>query len=239
MTSARIRSQEGFTLIELLAGMAVAMIVLVASFALLDSSVRLTATTQARVDASSRARLALDTMTRELRSQVCLDKAEPIVSAGWSGNVQSVTFYADFSDGSGTIPPQRRTLAYDSSAGTITESVWDGSGTPPATTYNSPPRVSVLLSDVAPDPDTPVDGSGGRPVFQFYKFDASPTPMWMGPLALPLSNADRSAVTKVSLAFGVRRQDAPAGEEPITVLRDDIFVRSADPNLTSSVPTCA
>jgi type II secretory pathway pseudopilin PulG len=239
MTASRARSEAGFTLIELLAGMAIAMVIVLAAFTLMDNSMQLTLHTQSRVDAQSRGRTALDTMVRELRSQVCLDKAPPIVEARWSGDRQILTFYADFSDGSGTVPPQRRVLTYDISDATITESVFDGTGTPPATTYTQPPRVTTLLDDVAPSPDVAPDSSGNRPVFRFYRFDTSPKPLWVGPLNVPLVDADRIAVTKVGIAFGVRGSGAPAADQPLAVLQDDVFVRSADPNLTSPTPTCA
>ena len=239
MSASRARSEAGFTLVELLAGMAIAMVIVLAAFTLMDNSMQVTMRTQSRVDAQTRGRDALETMVRELRSQVCLDKDPPIADARWTGDRQILTFYADFSDGSGTVPPQRRVLTYDVSDATITESVFDGTGTPPATTYSQPPRVSVLAEDVAPSPDVAPDASGNRPVFRFYRFDTSPKPLWVGPLTVPLADSDRVAVTKVGVAFGVRRSGAPASEKPLAVLQDDVFVRSADPNLTSPTPTCA
>jgi type II secretory pathway pseudopilin PulG len=235
----RLRSEAGYTLIELLAGMAISMVVLLAAFELLDSSVTLTHRTEQRVGATQRGRQAMDTMTRALRSQVCLDKTEPIAEGKWNGTVQSVTFYADFSDGSGTTPPQKRVLAYDRAAGTITESVYAGTVSGSTVTYTTPPRVTTLLDDVAPNPDVPVDASGNRPVFRFYKFDTAPKPAWIGPLALPLSATDKAAVTKIAIAFGVRRENGPASEDPMSVQSDEVFVRAADPNITNPTPTCA
>jgi type II secretory pathway pseudopilin PulG len=243
MMSARLRSEEGFTLIELIAGMAIAIVVLLAAFDLLDTTVSLTTKTQARTVATARGRQALDTMERSLRSEVCLDKDHPIVDATWTGGTQTVTFYADFSDGSGAAPPQRHVLAYDSVAGTITDSVYtgvyQGTGNPPTAVYGTAPEVTTLATDVAPDTDVPADASGKRPVFRFYKFDGSTPPQYLGPLALPLSAADSSAVTKVGIAFATRREDAPASDPPLATMQDDVYVRSADPNLTSPTPSCS
>ena len=59
-----------------------------------------------KTDASQRGRLAMDQMTRALRSQVCLDlgsaTARPALEAA---NRNSMTFYTDLSDGS--RPPVR------------------------------------------------------------------------------------------------------------------------------------
>jgi type II secretory pathway pseudopilin PulG len=240
---ARLRSEDGFTLVELLAGMAIAMVILLGAFDLLDTTVSMTVKTQARTEATARGRQALDTMERALRSEVCLDEDQPIVDATWTGGTQTVTFYADFSDGSGAAPPQRHVLAYDSVAGTITESVYtgvyQGTGSPPTAVYATPPDVTTLATDVAPNPDFPADASGRRPVFRFYKFDGSTPPQYVGPLALPLTASDSSAITKVGIGFGTRRADAPASEPPLVVMQDDVYVRSADPNLTSPTPSCA
>jgi hypothetical protein len=99
--------------------------------------------------------------------------------------------------------------------------------------------VTTLATDVAPDTDVPADASGKRPVFRFYKFDGSTPPQYLGPLALPLSAADSSAVTKVGIAFATRREDAPASDPPLATMQDDVYVRSADPNLTSPTPSCS
>jgi hypothetical protein len=182
-------------------------------------------------------------MERSLRSEVCLDKDQPIVDAKWTGGTQTVTFYADFSDGSGTAPPQRHVLAYDSAAGTITETVYtgvyQGTGSPPAAVYNTPPDVTTLATDVAPNTDFPADASGQRPVFRFYKFDGGTPPKFLGPLVLPLAAGDSSAITKVAIAFAIRREDAPVSDEPLATMQDDVYVRSADPNLTSPTPSCS
>ena len=241
--TARLRSEDGFTLIELLAGMAIAMVILLAAFDLLDMTVTFTGKTQARSEATARGRQALDSMERSLRSEVCLDKDQPIVDATWAGGTETVTFYADFSDGSGAAPPQRHVLAYDSVAGTITDTVYtgvyQGTGNPPTAVYNGAPEVTTLATDVTPDADLPPDASGRRPVFRFYKFDGSTPPRFVGPLALPLSTADSSAITKVGIAFATRREGAPASEAPLVTMQDDVYVRSADPNLTSPTPACS
>jgi type II secretory pathway pseudopilin PulG len=243
MTPSRLRADEGFTLVELLIGMAIAMVVLLAAFDLLDTTVSMTAKTQARTEATARGRQALDTMERSLRSEVCLDKDQPIVDAKWTSGTQTVTFYADFSDGSGAAPPQRHVLAYDSGAATITDTVYtgvyQGTGNPPTAVYATPPAVTTLATDVAPNADFAPDASGQLPVFRFYKFDGSTPPKFVGPLALPLTAADSSAITKVAIAFSIRRQNAPASEKPLATMQDDVYVRSADPNLTSPTPSCS
>lgn len=228
-----LRREEGFTLVELLAGLAIAMVVILGAFQVLDASISNTIRTQQRVDAVQRGRQAMDTMTRELRSQVCLGKTASLAE----GKPDSVTFYADFTDGTTGNPPQRRTLTF--SNGTIVEKVEDGTGAPPATQWLTAPRVSTLLEDVGTDASLPAAANGTRPVFRYYSFNQDPVPQLVGPLATPLSATDLAKVVKISINFGVRRSGAPASEAPRTVMQDDVYIRSADPNLPSPSPLCA
>ena len=96
----RLRSQDGFTLPELLTAMAMGTIILLGAFGLLDTAMRRTSETQLKVEATQRGRQALDLVTRQLRSQVCLDTATPAVL---EATPTSVTFYADLSNGSGAV----------------------------------------------------------------------------------------------------------------------------------------
>src|SRR3954452_21928871 len=104
-----IRNQRGFTLIELLIAISVGSVIMLATFAMLDSSVTLTGTTQKRVDATQRGRQAMDTITSQLRSQVCPNAAaSAIVGAGGTGtasNQYSVNFWTFRR--AGAFPPER------------------------------------------------------------------------------------------------------------------------------------
>ena len=79
----QLRSDErGFTLPELLIAMAIGLIVLLAAFMLLDRAV--SARPGRRPPGRlQRGRLAMELITRQLRSQVCLgDATEPITAGG-------------------------------------------------------------------------------------------------------------------------------------------------------------
>src|SRR4051812_35490512 len=105
----RLRAQQGFTVIEMVVAMTIGLVVLTATFTLLDSTVRLNSGVLSKTDAMQRGRQAMDTLTQQLRSQVCLDYAHSAVISG--ATATSVTFYADFSkDGK---PPVKRTITFD------------------------------------------------------------------------------------------------------------------------------
>ncbi len=123
-------SEAGFTIIELLAAMVVGLMVLMAAFMLLDHATSASNRLSDRQDAVQRGRQALELMTRQLRSQVCLgDTTEPITY----GDGNAVRFYADLSDGSRKRPAAE--LKYDPAAKTITESACSGVGTYPTLTF--------------------------------------------------------------------------------------------------------
>lgn len=111
------------TLMELITAISVGMIVMLAMFALLDNTVRMNTNMMSKTDAMQRGRIAMDVMTQELRSQVCLENlAGPAIVPGASA--ETVEFYSDFSEGDGTVPPTKRKLAYDRSTGSITTAIY-------------------------------------------------------------------------------------------------------------------
>ena len=71
-----IRRDQGFTLVELMIGMGIGLIVIAGGMTILDSTLRISRTTQGRVDTAQRGRIAMETLTRTLRSQVCLSATD-------------------------------------------------------------------------------------------------------------------------------------------------------------------
>jgi type II secretory pathway pseudopilin PulG len=225
--------EDGFTITEVLAAMAIGMIVIVAAFTILEVSVRTTVRTQDRVDTVQRGRNAMDVITQQMRSQICLGKVASLVEA----KNDSVTFYADLTDGSTGRPPQRRTLTYAS--GKITEKVEAGTGMPPTTQWLTAPKLNALLNDATRDPAVPAAADGTQPIFRYYAFTRDPVPQLVGPLATPVAASVLPSIVKISVAFGVRRTGSPTTEAAGTVMHDDVYIRSADPNLPSPSPLCA
>src|SRR4051794_2955633 len=97
-----VRREEGFTLTEVLAAMAVAMIVSLAAFSLVEVVMKRVGETAARVETTQRARTALDDLTRELRSQVCVTRSDPTLMTSarsiYSATATQIVFFADLSD---------------------------------------------------------------------------------------------------------------------------------------------
>jgi prepilin-type N-terminal cleavage/methylation domain-containing protein len=73
----RLNSERGMTLPEVMVTMVISMILSLATFALVDVTMRQTGEISDRVDGVQRGRVAMDLMTRQLRSQVCLGASAP------------------------------------------------------------------------------------------------------------------------------------------------------------------
>ena len=222
-----LRDERGFTLTETLAGMAVALVVLLAAFALLDSTIQLTSRTQGRVEAVARGRQAMDVITRQLRSQVCVSASQPSMI---SADGRSVTFWGDL--GTGTAAPQRRVLTYSpTGGGSITEQVF-------ATAAATPTSTTTLLTDVTPSPDVPAAG-GSTPIFRYYAYDSQTPPRPEQQLSAPVSAALIPTTARVTIDFAVRPTGASAASSRDAIFADEVFFRSTDPNVANPTPQCS
>jgi Tfp pilus assembly protein PilV len=213
--------QSGFTLIELLVACLVGMIILLASFTMLDSSVVLTGKVTDRVDRTQRARVAMEQITRDLRSQVCPSAAVPALIEGQD---YSVKFYSYMR--SGQFVPDIREISWDTNTNSLIEKRWAGSGASPYTTWpSSPTTTRTLLSDVQPPPSN-------APIFAYYPTGGSTA------YSAPLSSANLGATSKVSITFRTYAQSKNIAGPTIT-LQNEVFARTADPNAASTTPLCA
>jgi type II secretory pathway pseudopilin PulG len=217
--------EDGFTLPEVLVASIVGFIVLAAVLGLLESTLRLSGDVMAKTDAMQRGRLAMDRVTQQLRSQICLDVNVPAIE---SGTDRSVTFYADF--GAGDKPVEKRVLELN--AGNITERIYaDTAPGPPYVFPGTPTRTNTVLENAAQQP--------GVPFLRYYAFPTNaavrePTQE----LAVPLLPASTGRVAKIEVAFVSRPTGANNDKNGVT-LRDQVVVRHADPNLATPDPTCA
>ena len=126
----RASDERGFTIIELMVAMSVGMVVLLAAFMLLDRSFTASGQIADRQEALQRGRQAMELITRQLRSQVCVvvppatTFSPPVV-----GGQDNVTFYGSLSESSQSVTSERSPSTRPD-AGSITQSVITGSRTP-------------------------------------------------------------------------------------------------------------
>lgn len=216
------REESGFTLVELVLACGIGTIILLATFMMLDSSVVLTGKVTDRVDRTQRARLAMEQITRELRSQAC-----PSAGTGAlvDGQDYSVTFYAFL--GTGAFVPDRLQILWDTNTNSIIEKKWAGSGTAPNTTWAATPTQRTLLTDVKPPPSN-------APMFAYYVSGGS------SPLSTPLSAANLTSTSKITVSFLTYASGKSTTGTSLT-LQDEVFSRTADPSGTTgtTAPECA
>ena len=90
----------------------------------------------------------------------------------------------------------------------------------------------MLAKNVVPD--------GGQPLFRYYAYARGAAAARRSQLVNPVAAADPGAIAQIELAFVAQAapRDRLATRASIT-MRDDVFVRSANPNDPAPYPICA
>jgi prepilin-type N-terminal cleavage/methylation domain-containing protein len=223
-----VRDERGFTMVELLVVMMSLGVIVAGAMSLMQIVVRQGNGVATRTDAMQRGRLVLDDVTRQLRSQVCLNEGTGSLVAG---SQDSVTFYADLSDGTGV--PARRTLTYEPTTRRIRETVYQGTRQTtfgPVSFPTQPTRDRILLSGVVRD--------GSAPFFTYYRFGSTNPPRPSVLLAVPLSAGNLGLAARIQVRFAVQPHGGGTDPRAATSVQDDVFLRTSNPNATSPNPTC-
>jgi prepilin-type N-terminal cleavage/methylation domain-containing protein len=234
--------QDGMTLPEVLVTITIAMIISLAAFALIDTVMRLTGEVQASVDTTQRGRRAMDDMTRELRSQVCVTRTDVTMSdarAIFAATSNSITFFADLSDESYTQSavetlqgPTLRTLEVTDSklTETVTTGVFDDAAPDGARFNGGATSKRELLTTIQP--------LSGTPVFRYFAFDTDKkTTRELNPGTGALSETQLEEIARIEVAFRVN-PTAKAAKRGWTDFKNDVYVRIADPNAEEPRPEC-
>ena len=230
----RLRSQAGFTLPELIVAMAIGMATVLAVYAVLDTSIKQSNNIAGRVNATQRGRIAMDTITRQLRSQVCFS---PVVPALINATNNSVRFHTDLSDGA--RPIAQHEITFDPIARTLTERSWAGVVAGGVVTFPALTRNRQILSEVTTRP------APNAAIFRYYAYNVPPVTVPPTPprpsvlLPTPLSATDLARVAKIDMGFTTLPPNARPSPAASVTLQNEIYVRVADPNDPAPTPTCA
>jgi hypothetical protein len=236
----RFREEAGMTLMELLTAITVGMIVMLAMFALLDGTVRMNTNAMAKTDAMQRGRLALDVMTQELRSQVCLENLAGPAIVPNTTTANTVEFYSDFSEGDGTVPPTKRRLSYDPTTGDVTTKIYttDDPEPTPGDFPAAPTATHLRLENAALQRD---EGGAEIPFLRYYAYrwidlaDGTKRPEATLPLTPPIDANEARRVARIDVTLVAR----PAGNDDSKKgvnLTDQVMARHSDPNLAKWDP---
>jgi Tfp pilus assembly protein PilW len=216
MTARRLRGDAGFTLPELLTTMWIAMVVLLAGFALLEFVMKRATETEQRVEATQRGRIAMDVITRSVRSAVCLDaNTPPIVD----GTPTQLTFYTDLGNSTASSLPEKHVLTFNSTAQEITESVSQPIAGKPVT-WKTPTTRKIL---------TGVTQDGTSPIFQYFPYDPTRSAT-LAALGTPLTTAGNlNKVARITISY--RTVPLRNARAAVAVpLADDVYLRVVNPN---------
>jgi len=226
--------QRGFTLVELLTAISIGMIVLMAAFMVLDRTISASSQIADRSEALQRGRQAMSTITRELRSAVCVGTTVPIVA----GTDNTVTFYADLTDDGPTIanPIKQRQLSWSSTTNTITETVTPSAGTYPSLTFTGTATSTPLLTNVQQILDPP--SNTPRAIFSFWGYQTGTTNGTLVKLGTPLSSTDLGRVALVKVGFRSFAARPLSNDKNSTVLENDVYTRTAVPTELQGTPEC-
>jgi prepilin-type N-terminal cleavage/methylation domain-containing protein len=250
----RLRNHDGMTLPELLVAMVIGMIVSLAAFSLIETTMRRTADTSSRVDTTQRGRVAMDFVTRELRSQVCVQATAPVMTddrAIYAATPTSVTFFSDLSDesfraGNTIKAPELRSISLET--GKLIERRWAGvaTGTAALPTYSyagypgTPTATRVLIDDAS---TSEVTTTGAAPlVFRYWVYDTTVAPPKLIELdtRAGVTVPQATLIAQIDIAFRANRARGKATDRGASVFEDTVFTRIADPNNTTNPsPVCA
>ena len=195
MTRARLREENGFTLVELLAAMVVGSVVLFAVLGLLDRVVRIQARTVDQIETTDRGRVAIDRISQQLGSRICLGRPSLVAADG-----NSVEFYASLAPETAGVQlvAQRRRLTFSGAA--IGEEMWTSN--PPQAAPNVPPAATTTPT-ISRQLVAGVGQLGTTPVFRYYANEGDPArPTQL--LATPLSAGDLRRAVLVDVTFTAR-----------------------------------
>lgn len=237
MTRARHSDERGFTLIEMLVASSIGVILLLAAFMLLDRSFSSSASIADRQDGLQRGRQAMELMTRQLRSQVCVvvppatSYSAPVASAA----PLAVIFYGSLSESSTSV--EKRTLTFDpTGTGTITQNVI--TGTPntvyPQMAFNGAGTTTTLLTNVK----QAVSGGSNLPVFRYYRYKPGAPVGDLEELSAPVATANLPSIALIKIAFRSYAARPISKDNDATQLEDDVFIRISDSSEAQETPQC-
>jgi prepilin-type N-terminal cleavage/methylation domain-containing protein len=208
------RGQDGFTLPELLVAMAAGIVVLLGLSAIMIAVMHQTQRTFTKVDATRQARTALANIENEAHS-ACVGAATPIQAGSTADSLSFLSFYGT----SANPTPVWHQITFSSTAGTLTDSSYDVSGTGPDWTQGSLISTTTLLGNVTRQ-------TGSVPVFQYFAYtpeytDAGGDVYWTipdGSNTVPVTDATLAAAP-LATASGLSATDAGNAVEVLVNLQ--------------------
>lgn len=259
------RDERGMTLVELLVGVGGGTVVLLGAYAAMQVALQAQTRTEDRIDATSRGRLGMERITRDIRSQQCLPGAtagenSPAMIIATDRALEFYTSVTQARDSAQLI--ERRRLEWTPvnantrgfgdggvQVGDIVETVWtqrENVG-PPYEFPSTPTQRSVVAQDVQQQtPTTPIfqyfgydPGDIGRPSNTAMPLVAAATDARLNPQGRPrVSDENVPAIVMIEVRFAARARRGNVARSLTVPFTNRVAVRTADPYDPQRRPFC-
>lgn len=248
-----IDDERGMTLMELMVGTLAATIVTMAGYQMWSMATTMQTRTTERIDAVGRGRTAMERITRDLRSQQCLDSATPAMQ--WAADL-GMQFYASVAaERSGSQQVERRRIEWIpqpptkefgmvTTIGDIVETVWRSKETVPPYSFPTVTTKSIIAEDVESDPNIPMfryygydPGQVGRPSSTPYPLVAQATNS-INTLGRGVATANLARIVLVDIRYLARPRRARDTLPATVPFANRVSVRTADPSEPTRSPLC-
>lgn len=222
-TASIVRDQRGFTLIEMLVAILTGLIVLFATFAILNVSLSQSSRIADRVSADQRSRIAMEKIVQELHSS-CVSINENPILAGSEPN--KIIFVSETGSQTAFTTVTKHEISL--SGGTLKD------------TYTTS-KVSLtgskwVFPEVATGTKTLLTGvsqSGSTPVFQYFRYYQSTDPkgtehlgtLYPTPLTTPLKATEAVTTAAVTVSFTVAPESSNSKSDRSVELSDSVTLR--------------
>lgn len=190
------RAEHGFTLVELLVAMVTGLVVLLATFSVLDISLSQSSRISERVDADQRGRLAMEKILLELHSSCVSSAFTPILSGSESS---SISFISQAGAEAAFTHVTKHVITLSSSgSGTLTDAsyVSNGGSTPNWTFPSTATSTQNLLTGVS---QSTTSSGASIAAFQYFKYEGGN--LSSTALSTPLSSSNAKATAEVTVSF--------------------------------------
>jgi Tfp pilus assembly protein PilW len=224
ISSGPFGDERGFTLIEVLVSLFTGMIVLIATFSLLDISLANSSRIADRASANQRGRTAMERILLDLHSS-CVS---PAISSGkeWPVKEGSEPTVLKVISQEGTEPLFANVHLHEiklTEAGTLTDTTYlSTSPYEPKVGYQFPAKALGTTTVL-----TGVSKTAGEPVFRYYEYEKETGTLSKTPLTTPLTKAGAEGAVKVTIAFTVAPESGNKKADRQVNLTSSIVLRQS------------
>lgn len=218
--STRLSGESGFTLIEMLVAILTGMIVMGATFSIMDISLSQSARIADRVSADQRGRIAMEKILLELHSSCVSIGANPIQPGSEGARIK-------FLSQTGPEPSFATMTKHEIflEEGTLKDYSYKNTGGSEATKWTflgAIPTTTTLLTGVSQSAE------GVTPVFEYFKYETAGEKkgqLSTTPLPVPLGIPEAKATAKVTISFTTAPESSNKKGDRLVDLSDSVVLR--------------